>query len=182
MPFASGLMNSMRKTEMYRLIEVLESFPGRELRKAIKSALATSLKSRFAFGPRKSKNAEIRYGIGLESGPGDFRLFGFEPLIRIRARRGDRHCVLENLSERGPEVLCALHTLRSHFQSISYPLVACLRSLRRVDLSIKRPSLSRKKACQNFEAGLLWTLAIKWFFGLTRNRSKPGLLTSIFFH
>jgi hypothetical protein len=122
MPFASGLMNSMRKTEMYRLIEVLENFPGRELRKAIKSALATSLKSRFAFGPRKSKNAEIRYGIGLESGPGDFRLFGFEPLIRIRARRGDRHCVLENLSERGPEVLCALHTLRSHFQSVSYPL------------------------------------------------------------
>jgi hypothetical protein len=44
---------------MYRLIEVLESFPASELRKATKSALATSLKSRSAFDPRKSKNAEI---------------------------------------------------------------------------------------------------------------------------
>jgi len=90
-PSRLAVLKSMRKTDMYRLIEVLESFPGRELRKAIKSALATSLKSRFAFGPRKSKNAEIRYGIGLESGPGDFRLFGFEPLIRIGARGSDRH-------------------------------------------------------------------------------------------
>jgi hypothetical protein len=48
----------MRKTEMCRLIEVLESRPARELRKASKSALATSLESRFAFGPGKSKNAD----------------------------------------------------------------------------------------------------------------------------
>jgi hypothetical protein len=103
------------------------------------------------------------FGIGLQGGWGGFRFFGCEPLIRMGPRRSDRHCflvrVLENLSERGPDVLCAFLTLRGHFQSIGYPL-ACLRSLRRVDLSINRPSLSRKNACQNFEAGLLWTLAI----------------------
>ena len=51
---------------------------------------------------------------------------------------------------------------------------ACLRPLRRVDLSINRPSLLRKNACQNFEAGLLWMLAIKCLLaGLEKRHRIP---------
>ena len=60
---------------------------------------------------------------------------------------------------------CALFLRCAAISKVSATRWACLRSLRRVDLSINRPSLSRKKACQNFEAGLLWMLAVSWLFG-----------------
>ena len=37
----------------------------------------------------------------------------------------------------------------------------------------KTPSLSRKKACQYFEAGLLWMLAIECFWGLEGTDRSP---------
>src|ERR1700730_2143973 len=96
--------------------------------------------------------------------PGGFRLFGFEPLIGIGARRCDRHCflvgILENLSE-GARTCCALFLRCTATSKVSATRWACFRSLSRVDLTTKRPSLSRKKACQYFEAGLLSALAIK---------------------
>ena len=175
----------MRKTDMYRLIEVLESFPARELRKAIKSPLVTSLKSRSAFYLRKSKKHRDCYRIGLQSGPGGFRLFGFEPLARVGARRSDRHrflvSILENLSKRGSNVLCALLTLRSHFQSIGYALG--LFSIFEPSRFVNQTSFTvTKEGMPIFRSWSSVDACHRVFLGLRRNTSKPGLLTSMFFH
>ncbi len=56
----------------------------------------------------------------------------------------------------------AFLTQRGHFQSIGYPLglFAVFKPGRFADQSSFTVT---KKACQNFEAGLLWTLAIRYF-------------------
>jgi hypothetical protein len=101
------------------------------------------------------------FGIGLQRGYRGFRFFGCQPMIRIGSRRSDRHCflvgVLKDLSERGLDVLRAFLTLRGHFQSIG--LFAVFKPGRFADQSSFTVT---KKACQNFEAGLLWTLAISY--------------------
>ena len=121
----------------------------------------------------------------MESGPGCFRPFGFEPLIRIGARGSDRHCflvgVLENLSKGGPDVLCALLALRSHFQSIGYALG--LFSIFEPSRFVIQTSLTvTKEGMPIFRSWSSVDACHRVFSTLRRNPSKPGLLTSMFFH